>query len=290
MATIGDKVTSLTGLALDSANVATTGELNEWILESIVDIINKSITIKPEMADVFGKWATGEYATSGTEIPSKMVLEVMRQTSEGSATKFARANQISRSQKYLATDTESINYVSSHNPAWFWEESSNKSKLVVLPVTSDSDGERYDVKYVHYSTTDTAGATVEYNHNIDTTRVAYFPFQLQHLIPIYCAVKVLWNYIASEMKDASELFQRDKQDDDGSSYEAESFLYWLSQEDSEMIQATQIAQSGELNFLTGYINTMNVLKAEYNEGFGLSRSAQEQQQKQKQQSRGRRRR
>ena len=89
---------------------------------------------------------------------------------------------------------------------------------------------------------------------------------------------MLWNYIATEMKAASELFQRDNQDDDGSSYEAEYFTYWLSQEDSEMIQATQIAQSGELNFLTGYINTMNVLKAEYSEGFGLTKSSRNQEQ------------
>ena len=77
----------------------------------------------------------------------------------------------------------------------------------------------------------------------------------------------------TEFKDASELFSRDKQDDDGSSYEAESFSYWLSQEDAEMVQATNIAQSGEGQFLTTYLGTLVALKQEYAEAFGLIASA-----------------
>ena len=278
MADIETRVVALAGVEIGSTNVANNNELNQFIKDAIVDVINKTITVLPGMADTFGNWSYNETAASGTEVPSKMVLEVMRQTGEGSTSKFSRAKQINRSLNYEATEPESMNYASKHSPVWFWEESSNKSKVVVLPDPSNSDGDRYDIKYVHYTTTDEAGNTVERDHDIDSSKIAYFPFQLQYLIPIYCAVKVLWNYIATEMKAASELFQRDNQDDDGSSYEAESFTYWLSQEDSEMIQATQIAQSGELNFLTGYINTMNVLKAEYSEGFGLTKSSRNQEQ------------
>ena len=98
---------------------------------------------------------------------------------------------------------------------------------------------------------------------------------MQYLIPVYCAIKVLYNYIITEFKDVSELFQRDQTDDDAST-EAESFTYWLAQEDTEMVQATQIAMGGEAQFLNAYLQTLNELKAEYMAVFGMANQQKEQ--------------
>ena len=273
MATIANRVQSLTGLTLGDPNVASTTELNVWILDAVVDIVNKSLIVNPQSADQFGKWSYNESATSGTAIPSGIVLEVLRET--GTVGDYAKAVQIPRNQASLAKNKDSMMYASKFNPVWYFEESSNENnKVVCLPVTSNSDGERYDIKYVHYSTTLYGGTTaLAHGSDLSSARINYFPSNLQYLVILYASIKVLYNYIITEFKDASELFTRDKQDDDGSTYEAESFSYWLSQEDSEMIQATNIAQSGEAQFLTTYLNTLASLKGEYGEGFGLIASA-----------------
>lgn len=280
MATIAEKVNSLTGLSVGGTNVADNTELQQWILDGIHDVANKIILLSPQSKEWFGKWAYNESAASGTEIPSGQVIQVMRQTGDGTTTDYVRCKKIKRHQSGKAKDPESMMYATKHNPVWFFEESSNKhTKVVVLPATSNTDGEKYDVEYVHYSSTDVAGAALAHNSTLETSRIAYFPSHLQYLVILYVSIKVLYNYIMTEFKSVSELFARDALDDDSASAstEAESFLYWLNQEDVEMIQATQIAQGSEAQFLGAYMSTLAALKGEYGEAFGMASAAKQQQ-------------
>ena len=279
MATIANKVNSLTGLTVGGTGVADNSELQQWIFDGVHDVVNKITLISPQSKEWFGKWAYNESAASGTEIPSGQVIQVMRQTGDSTTTDYARCKKIKRHQKSKATDPESMLYASKHNPVWYWEESSGKhSKVVVLPATSNTNGEKYDVEYVHYTTTDVGGATLDYSTNLESTRMAYFPSHLQYLVILYAAIKVLYNYIMTEFKNASELFARDALDDDSgdATTEAESFLYWLNQEDVEMVQATQIAQGSEAQFLGAYLSTLAALKGEYGEAFGMATASKNQ--------------
>lgn len=279
MAAITTSVETYIGYTLSGSTVPTWTQLDDYIKDGIVDIVNKSILISPGSRDLFSKWAKNESATSGTEVPSGLVLEVTRENGTGVAGVVNNARQISFSEKSRALDPDSMTYAGKNYPVWYFDEDgSNKRKVVCLPVTSNSDGERYNVRYVHYSTTDTAGSALTYASNIDTTPIAFFPISLQPHLILYCAIRSLYLFIATEMKKNSKLFDIDVDDDDAGNT-AESYIYWLSQEDTEMVQATLTAQQGETAYLVSYLQKLNSLRMQYDQLFGQAGASREARQK-----------
>ena len=265
-----------------STDALTTDQLNQFILDAFPDIINKILLLAPEQAVIFGRTETGKY--NPTSVPSGVVLEVLREN--GTATELNNATEIPKALATRSQDINSIHYAGKSHPVWYWDEASNDNKkATVLPTTSDTNGERYTIKYVEYTPIDTAGNAVQHDHDIDTTKVAFFPQTLQHLIPLYCAIRALYLYIAEQMYKSSKLFDIDLSDDDGSET-AESVLHWLENEDTEMVQTTFSAQGAEGQFLMGYLQKLATLKSQYDEQFGMLAKSQEPMQQQQQQARG----
>ncbi|MAK31679.1 hypothetical protein [Acinetobacter sp.] len=270
MAEISASVESYIGYTLSDSTVPTRTQLNEYIKDGVVDIVNKSILAEPRTASQFAKWAKDESAASGTEVPSGMVLQVNREN--GTDGEVNEATEISYSQKSRSLDPQSIHYVGKNNPKWYWDESSNKRKVVCLPVTSNADGQRYNVQYVHYTTTLEDGSALSRSSDIDSTKIAYFPIHLQPYLIIYCAIRCLYLFVATEMKKNSALFDIDLDDDDNNDT-AESILHWLNQEDPEMVQATINAQGAEGQFLMSYLQKIATLKSQYDALFQIGAQA-----------------
>lgn len=264
---INGRVAGYMGFAPTGSTVPTQDQITQFAKDAIVDIVNKSVLLFPNDQELFATTDAGLF--DPTEVRSGIVLAVMRET--GTSGDLVVARQIPMAMKSLATNTNSIHYASKFSPVWYFDESSNVNKKVtVLPATSDSAGEKYNMTYINYDFTLAGGGTIAESSDLDSDPLRYFPKNRQYLIPLYCAIRGLYLYIASEFKEASGLFSAGIANaSTDSSVDTSSFAKWLSDEDTEMTQVTAQAQGAEGQFLMQYLQKLASLKQEYMEAFSL---------------------
>jgi hypothetical protein len=184
--TILERTQAITGFSYAASGTVTTTQLDQFILDAIVDIVGKLLIIAPDAAKQFGK--TDKDLYDDFTIPSGIVLSVEREN--GNSGEKNTATMIDPGLAFRSTDVNSIHYVGKSNPVWYWNQSGDDNKKIrIIPTTSNSAGEKYDVRYIHYSNRTENGVLLTNTVDIDLDPIAYFPKSLQHLIPVYSSIR-----------------------------------------------------------------------------------------------------
>ena len=180
MATFKDHIEGLTGLTVSTA--PTTGELTQFLIDGVKDVVNKIIKLRPQELPKFCKTTN-----SMTTVP--IVGKVLSITREHDSTSVLRScSKISPNVRYLATDVDSLHYRSKYNPAYYEldgliycipEAGSGNNDLVVTQV-------HYDVGLAHGDT-----------YNNSDSAIDNFPIEYEYLVALYAGAKSIQNALSA---------------------------------------------------------------------------------------------
>ena len=165
-----ERVESLVGFSIeDSESPVVSAELDQFLKDGIIDVIQKIVKLDPLQKMLFAKKHTVNHNES-IGINSGEVLEVLRADGT-SSTNLYKATRIPNSQQYTATDKESLNYRSKLNPGYYFD---NKY-LKILPAPSNSTTDKAIVHYIDYDSYPISNKDLEItpgNYNITTNTSA----------------------------------------------------------------------------------------------------------------------
>ena len=144
MSTFESQVEALTKLTLTDSSTPTRNELTDFLTQGAKDIINRIISANPEKAKEFTA-TSQDTDNSGIKINGEIVTVVR----EHDSTSILRpCVNIDASQRYEATDTESLSYRSKYNPGFYFLN----NKVFIVPVpSSDNNGIVTQVTYPEIS-------------------------------------------------------------------------------------------------------------------------------------------
>ena len=193
MATFEAQVEGLTGLSIGTS--PTTNELTQFLKDGVIDVTNRSITINPGEAGLFGRESSIS-DSQGLSVGGAKILYVMREgnidgSSDGSASWYP-CKKISMSMQSRVVDPDSLFYSSLYNPVY----TMNSDKTInVYPIPSSNNG--FKVFYVNEEPRDiTNNAALTYAHS----NIKYFPNDKVYLVVIYASIKSLGNALSAKTK------------------------------------------------------------------------------------------
>ena len=105
MATFQAQVEGITSLSVGTT--PTTGELTQFLVDGVKEVVNRIMKYDPSKAILFTK-STDITDNSGTTVDSGIVLSVTREN--GTVGNDEPASPISPAQRYRATDATSLHY------------------------------------------------------------------------------------------------------------------------------------------------------------------------------------
>ena len=113
MATFEEHIEGLTKIDITSSSTPSQSELTTYLVNGLIDCVNKITAIKPEELPKFSK------TTNAVDSVAKKgrILSVLRE--HDSTTILRPCTPIHPSLRYEATDTESLNYRSKYNPGYY---------------------------------------------------------------------------------------------------------------------------------------------------------------------------
>jgi len=235
MATFATRIEDLVG-AVETAyesGAADTVAINDALREAIYEIINMA---PPHMMHNFSN-TSGEIASNAQSIPNVKILNVRRET--GVDDVFAECKELPLSYKEKVINPSSPFYATKENPVFIRRD----AKLYVYPIPGASPNV-FVYTYANYPSGDYAAQS-----SINT-----FPDEFEYIVVYGAAVRCcnhLMSNIDKEIKDAminaKLLFDTQLNDVSGGGGTAESILYWLNDEDPEMVQATSAGAQAELS-------------------------------------------
>ena len=178
MATFETQVEALTGIALDGSSNPTQTELTSFLIDGVKDVVNKIVKINPTELSKFTN------TTNSTSHVDKIgtILSVMRE--HDSVTILRKCTQIDPSDRYDATDSDSLNFKSKSNPGYYELDGA----VYVVPAAGGSNNDII-VTQVHYDTGIVFGDT----YGASNSSIENFPTDYEHLVAIYAAIKSLQN-------------------------------------------------------------------------------------------------
>ena len=149
------------------------------------------MAINPEEASLFSRTTSGIVHNNGTSVDSGIVLGVVR-TDGVTSGNLIPAEPISISQRYQATDTDSLHYRSKFNPGWYMQD-----KVVhIVPAPADNSGK--DDAFITY---------VDFDDGIlysdATSAIDYFPDKYQGLVVLYASCRALMNAMGNTISNLS---------------------------------------------------------------------------------------
>ena len=168
MATLEIQVEGLTQIDITDSSAPTQDELSQHIKDAVRCTINKIVAIKPKESMKFA--STQELSSNGGISINGQILGVVRGQSSTSILKAA--TEIPHQLRYDVTDTDSLRYRSSYNPAFYQLD----GKIYVLPIP-DSNSKGYITQ-------------LSYDTQIDCTSdesIFNFPDEYLNLIILYSA-------------------------------------------------------------------------------------------------------
>ena len=173
--TFEEQVESLTSITISSSGTTPTQtELSAFLVDGVMDVSNRMIEAHPEELPKFTKTthATDSVAKTGR------ILSVMRE--HDSTSILRKCTPISPSDRYDASDSDSLKYRSKINPGYYeWN-----GLIICVPAAGSSNNDII-VTQVHHDT----GLinTDEYQANA----IEYFPKEYEYLVALYAAIKSL---------------------------------------------------------------------------------------------------
>ena len=176
------QVEGLTSLTISGSGTSPTQpQLTNYLVDAVRDVACRVMAIKPEEASLFSRTTSGIVHNNGTSVDSGIVLGVVR-TDGVTSGNLIPAEPISISQRYQATDTDSLHYRSKFNPGWYMQD-----KVVhIVPAPADNSGK--DDAFITY---------VDFDDGIlysdATSAIDYFPDKYQGLVVLYASCRALMN-------------------------------------------------------------------------------------------------
>jgi hypothetical protein len=174
MATFEEHIEGLTKVDITASTVPNQTELSTYLVNGIIDCVNKMTTLKPEELSKFSKTinAVDSVAKKGK------ILSVLR---EHDSTSILRVcTPIHPSLRYEATDIKSLHYRSKYNPGYYERD----GLVICVPEASGSGNNDIVVTQVHYDT----GLINSDEYNAGN--VENFPLEYENLIALYAAAMV----------------------------------------------------------------------------------------------------
>jgi hypothetical protein len=182
MATYEEHIEGLTKIDITSTSIPNQTQLTGFLVDGLIDCVNKMITLKPEELSKFTK------TTNATDSVAKKgrVLSVLREHDSASILRIC--TPINPSLRYEATDVDSLYYRSKYNPGYYERD----GLIICVPEASGSGNNDIVVTQVHYDT----GLinSDEYNGGV----VENFPLEYEYLIALYAAA-MSCNSIANDI-------------------------------------------------------------------------------------------
>ena len=175
MATFEIQVEALTGISIDGSSSPTQTELSVFLQDGVKDVIHRMIEVKP------GELARFTSTTNSTSSIAKVgaILSVVRE--HDSTDILRKCTAIDPSDRYDATDVDSLNYRSKTNPGYY--ELAGSIHTVPAADTGNND---IVVTQLFYDTGVAYGDEVPDN----------FPESYAYLVAIYAAIQSLHNNMA----------------------------------------------------------------------------------------------
>jgi hypothetical protein len=181
MASFKDHIEGLTGLTISTA--PTTGELTQFLIDGVKEVVNRIIQLKP---DELAKFCKTTDSTTTVAIVGK-ILSVTRQHDSTSIVRSC--SKISPNLRYLATDTSSLHFRSKYNPAYYELD----GLIYGVPTPNDSSNNDLVVTQVHYDVGIAQGDT----YNNSDSAIDNFPIEYEYLVALYAAIKSLQNALSA---------------------------------------------------------------------------------------------
>ena len=181
MATFKDHIEGLTGLTVSTA--PTTGELTQFLIDGVKEVVNRIIKLRP---DELAKFCKTTDSTTTVAIIGK-ILSVTRQHDSTSIVRSC--SKISPNLRYLATDTSSLHFRSKYNPAYYELD----GLIYGVPTPNDDTNNDLVVTQVHYDVGIAHGDT----YNNSDSAIDNFPIEYEYLVALYAAIKSLQSALSA---------------------------------------------------------------------------------------------
>ena len=174
MATFEEHIEGLTKVDITASTVPSQTELSTYLVDGLIDCVNKMITLKPQELSKFSK------TTNAVDSVEKKgsVLSVLRE--HDSQTILRVCTPIHPSLRYEATDVNSLHYRSKYNPGYYERD----GLIICVPEASGSGNNDIVVTQVHYDT------GLINSDNYQAGVVENFPLEYENLIALYAAAMV----------------------------------------------------------------------------------------------------
>ena len=171
MATFHVQVEALTGIAISGSSDPTETELNYFLQDGVKDVIHRMIEAHPEELPRFTQ------TTNSTTTVAKVgrILSVTRE--HNSEDILRKCTPIDPSNRYEATDSDSLFYRSKINPGYY----ELNGLIHCVPTPNDESNNDLVVTQLFYDTGVAHGDEVPDN----------FPESYAYLVALYASIKVL---------------------------------------------------------------------------------------------------
>ena len=173
MATFEEHIEGLTKIDITSSSVPNQTELSTFLVDGVIDCVNKIIAIKPNELSKFTS------TTNHTAYVEKQG-QILSVTREHDSTDILRpATPINPALRYEATDKNSLNYRSKYNPGFYELD----GKIYVVPAAGGGHNDIV-VTQVNYDTGIAAG------DNYLSGTVDNFPTDYEPLLGLYASAMI----------------------------------------------------------------------------------------------------
>jgi len=141
LATYEAQVEALTGISIDGSSNPTQTELSSFLVDGVIDVVNRMIAARPAELSKFTK------TTNDTDSVLKkgQILSVVRE--HDSTSVLRKCIKIDASDRYDATDSESLSYRSKYSPGFYELNGS----IYTVPAAGSGNNDIV-VTQVHYDT------------------------------------------------------------------------------------------------------------------------------------------
>jgi len=172
MATFQAQIEGLTSLTIDTA--PTTAEVTQYLVDGVKEVANRILLVKPIETPRFCNTTT----SSNTITQTGALYSVVREEEGG--TVLRKCDPIDPSLRYEATDVDSLQYRSKHNPGYYVLDDVIHS----VPV---ADGVALQVTQVQYDT--------DIAHS--SSSISFMPNEYEYLVVLYASMRSLQNKMGS---------------------------------------------------------------------------------------------
>ena len=182
MATFEEQVEALTGISIGGSSNPTQTELSSFLVDGVIDVVNRMIEINPEETSKFTKTTND----TGSVLKVGKILSVVRE--HDSTSVLRKCSQIDPGDRYDATDTESLKYRSSYSPGFYELNGS----IYTVPAAGSGNNDIV-VTQVHYDT------GLVYGDTYNAGAIENFPKDYERLVALYASIQSLHSKMSGEI-------------------------------------------------------------------------------------------